>query len=73
MIKTLKNTSSTNTINSHLKSTSKKPDAKTVVMGNSENDGMSNEDLIACIRRCLAFRDGKVYIIRHDGKLARAR
>jgi len=72
-IKTLKNTSSTNTINSHLKSTSKKPDAKTVVMDNSENDGMSDEDLIACIRRCLAFRGGKVYIIRHDGKLTRAR
>ena len=42
-------------------------------MDNSENDGMSDEDLIACIRRCLAFRGGRVYIIRHDGKLTRAR
>ncbi|OZG59023.1 hypothetical protein BTIS_0176 [Bifidobacterium tissieri] len=72
-IKTLRDTSSKNTIDTHLKKTSNKLDAKRVVIDNVDNKGMSDEELIRCIKRSRRFKDGMVYIIGKDGQLRRIR
>lgn len=73
-IKTLSGTSSRNTINGYLKNTGRKNGAKRIVIDNSENICLSDEDLQEIILdKCQAFKDGSVYIIRKDKTLRKVR
>lgn len=70
-IKVLNSASSYNTINGHLKNTSKKLNATSVVFDNSENECLSDEKLMEYIRRSQAFEYGDVYILTREGDLMR--
>ena len=72
-LKSLDGCSSRNTVAGYMKNTSKKRDAIRVVFDNSQNTGMSDAELAACIRRSPAFKRGAVYIIDADGLLVRIR
>ena len=56
-----------------MKNTAKKRDAVRVVFDNSQNDGMSDDELIGYLRRSQAFKNGSVYIIDSDSALVRIR
>lgn len=70
-IKTLSTTASRNTIESHLKSTSKKPDVIRLVIDNSEDDKLSDDELIGFILRTQKCKGKPIYIIGKDEKLVR--
>ena len=67
-MKTLFSASSSNTIDTHLKRSSKKG-ASAVVFDNCENAGMSDETLAGMILSSRSFRRGRVYIITNEKKL----
>ena len=68
-LKTLMGCSSENTVIGHLKNCSRKKDAKVAVFDNSINEGMTDEELIRLLKKSLAFRKGKVYILNKDEEL----
>ncbi len=74
-IKTLREASSFNTIDSHIKQTSRgKKDAKVIVFNNSLNkSSATDEDVARWIKRSHAFKRGKIYLILRDGSLRRIR
>lgn len=71
-IKTLHGATSENTINGHLKNTSKKMNSTAVVFDNSKND-LSDRALIEMILKSRSFRRGSVYIIDHKEKIIKIR
>ncbi|MGO5363210.1 MULTISPECIES: hypothetical protein [unclassified Bifidobacterium] len=72
-LKSLHECSSKNTVNSYMKNTAKKHDAVRVVFDNSQNDDMSDDELIGYLRRSQAFKNGSVYIIDSESALVRIR
>lgn len=70
-LKTLYGCSTKNTVFSHMKNTAKKRDAVRVVFDNSQNTGMSDDELAGYLRRAQAFKKGAVYVINSDGLLVR--
>ncbi len=74
-IKTLREASSYNTIDSHIKQTSRgKKDAKVIVFNNSLNKSSATDaDVARWIKRSHAFKRGKIYLIQRDGSLRRVR
>lgn len=67
-LKTLQATSSSNTINSHLKKCTKKK-AAAAVFDNCENDEMSDAELAGMISGLQSFHRGRVYIVTKEKKL----
>lgn len=70
-LKTLYGCSTKNTVFSHMKNTSGERDAVRVVFDNSQNTGMSDDELVGYLRRAQAFKKGTVYAINSDGILVR--
>lgn len=54
-----------------MKNTSGERDAVRVVFDNSQNTGMSDDELVGYLRRAQAFKKGAVYVINSDGILVR--
>lgn len=72
-IKVLNGGSTYNTINGHLKNTSKKLNAKSVVFDNTDNKALSLSSLTEYANKSQAFRRGKVYVLTNDGRYLRIR
>lgn len=72
-LKSLREASSYNTIDSAIKNTGKKKDARCLYFDNSINDSMSDADLEAHILKCRRFKSGSIYIYGHDGQLRKIR
>lgn len=72
-LKTLRTCSTKNTVDYHMKNTSKKRDVVRVVFDNSLNPFMSDEELAGYLRRSRAFKNGATYMINSDGVLVRIR
>lgn len=70
-IKVLNSASSYNTINDHIKAASKKEDAAALVLDNSRNSCLSDENLASMILRSRSFKDGRIYIISQGKNLLR--
>ena len=71
-IKTLEEASSYNTIDNHLRDTSRKNNAKAVIFDNSECD-LDDNVLIEWIERSRRFKRGSIYIYDHDGNITKIR
>lgn len=72
-IKTLDGAASRNTIESHLKSASKKRNARVVYFDNSGNGAMGDAELERYLAESRRFRRGSVYAIGHGGTLRKIR
>lgn len=59
------------TIDGYMGSASKKPDCRRLIIDNSENDNMSDEELIGNIMKSHRFKNGIVYILNKKGQLLR--
>ena len=59
------------TIDGYMGSASKKPDCRRLIIDNSENDNMSDEELIGNIMKSPRFKNGIVYILNKKGQLLR--
>ncbi len=71
-IKTLKNASTYNTINGHIKRAGKKHGSKQLVIDNVESE-MSDEKLKNFILRSQSFKKGKIYYIGKNSEFVRVR
>lgn len=65
-IKTLEGTDSKNTINGHLKKSSKKKNAIAVVFDNTGNSLATDAELETLIMRCHSFKRGRIYILGNE-------
>lgn len=72
-IKTLDGAASRNTIESHLKSASKKRNARVVYFDNSGNGAMGDAELGRYLAESRRFRRGSVYMMGHGGTLRKIR
>lgn len=72
-IKTLRETSSFNTVDGYIKNTSSKQGAKRLYFDNSENNNLSDKQLASFILRSRRFKSGAIYILGHDKKLHKIR
>lgn len=72
-IKTLRETSSFNTVDGYIKNTSSKQGAKRLYFDNFENNNLSDKQLASFILRSRRFKSGAIYILGHDGKLHKIR
>ena len=73
-LKTLKDASTYNTVDGHIRNASKKKKGTSaVVFDNSENDCLADKTLIDYILRSRRFHRGRIYIVNHDGNLRQKR
>lgn len=72
-IKTLEEASSYNTIDGYIKNASKKKNAKALYFDNSENDHLSDDDLIGYIVKSRRFKRGSIYVLTKDESLVKIR
>lgn len=72
-IKTLEEASSYNTIDGYIKNASKKKNAKALYFDNSENDHLSDDDLIGHIVKSRRFKRGSIYVLTKDESLVKIR
>ncbi|MBQ2680462.1 MAG: hypothetical protein IJF97_00845 [Eggerthellaceae bacterium] len=67
-LKVLSDASSYNTINTHIKKTSKKENAVALIFDNSQNIHLSDDDLKKMVLRSRAFNRGRIYMLDHEGR-----
>jgi hypothetical protein len=72
-LKTLMESTSENTIASHLHSCSKKPDCVRVVFDNVDNQNMTDAELARILGKSLRASGKPLYMLTHDGELVRVR
>lgn len=72
-IKTLREASTRNSIESHLKNTSRKKGAVRVIFDNVENENLSDEALKNFIQRSRRFKHGSVYMLTKEEELIKIR
>lgn len=68
-IKSLDGASTFNTIEGYIRNTSKKEDAVRLIFDNSQNQGLSDDDLVRFVLRSRRFTRGSVYVLGHDESL----
>lgn len=69
-IKTLDGASTSSTVESHIRDTSKKKkNAKSIIFDNSKNTGMSDAELVNLLESSRRFKRGSFYILDHNQKL----
>ncbi len=72
-IKTPDKAKSFRSIDGYMGSAGKKMDCKRLIIDNSENPNMSDEQLIEFILKSQRFKDGIVYILSKESELRRTR
>ncbi|MBT1181205.1 hypothetical protein JS531_04295 [Bifidobacterium sp. CP2] len=72
-IKTLLDTGSKNTINAHLKDTSRKRNATRVIFDNTDNKALTDDELKEILSSSRRFKQGMIYMLSKDQLLIRIR
>lgn len=72
-IKTLLGTSSYNTVDGHIRSTSRKRGALRLYFDNSRNENLDDDQLASFVLKSRRFRNGSIYILDHDEMLRKIR
>lgn len=68
-IKSLLSASSKSTISKHIERTSKKADAKRLYFDNTQNNNLSDREVIELIAKIRRFKRGDIYVLTHDDTL----